>query len=440
MKLVRKHRLLAFTLVELLVVIAIIGILVGLLLPAVQAAREAARRIQCTNQLAQIGVALHSYEMAHRCLPPGTVNATGPIVNLPNGFHHSWTVQILPMLDERIAYDKLDHSQSIYNKVNFPVRSYPMRVLSCPSDNAADGIRSSYAGVYDSREVPIDVNNNGVLFLNSSVRLDEILDGTSHTLFVGEIVGLNTDLGWSSGTRATLRNCGSSINLFGSVSVPGLPPGFGGDVYVGYGGEGSYGSESESESSETNGGDGELESGDSPGGEPGDEDAVTEASLEEDGDSEDGDSEDGDSEDGDSEDGDSEDGDESYGSEGFGSDEGYGGGYGYGSYSYGYQGQSSPEEAVRETDPKASASGYQMSTQPPKQWLMIADLPEFLPKKAGRVPGTQCGGFASHHTGGANFLLGDGAVKFLSQNLDPAVLQRFGNRADKNLQYDTSNW
>src|SRR5690242_13951357 len=67
----RISRPVGFTLIELLVVIAIIGVLIGLLLPAVQAAREAARRAQCTNNLKQIGIALHNYHDAHRTFPPG---------------------------------------------------------------------------------------------------------------------------------------------------------------------------------------------------------------------------------------------------------------------------------------------------------------------------------------------------------------------------------
>ena len=71
-----------FTLIELLVVIAIIAILIALLLPAVQQAREAARRSSCKNNLLQLNVALHNYEMAHNVLPPGSIDSAGPIINL----------------------------------------------------------------------------------------------------------------------------------------------------------------------------------------------------------------------------------------------------------------------------------------------------------------------------------------------------------------------
>ena len=79
---------------------------------------------------------------------------------------------------------------------------------------------SNYAGVHHDVEAPIDVNNNGVFFLNSHLRYDDITDGPSHTLFIGEKLFDSYDLGWMSGTRATLRNTGSALNS----SLPPLPP------------------------------------------------------------------------------------------------------------------------------------------------------------------------------------------------------------------------
>lgn len=199
-----------FTLVELLVVIAIIGILVGLLLPAVQAAREAARRASCTNNLMQLGVAAHHYEFNHEHLPSGVINPDGPIINEPEGQHVSWTVLLLPYLEEQVAANKFNLEAGAYADENKDVRMHSIHVFSCPSSptitNQENEPVSDYAGCYDGQKTPIDKENNGLLFLNSKVRYSEITDGTTYTLLFGEKITERTSLNWMSGTLATLRN------------------------------------------------------------------------------------------------------------------------------------------------------------------------------------------------------------------------------------------
>lgn len=97
-----------------------------------------------------------------------------------------------------------------------------MKVFHCPTNFAPEGdvATSHYAGLQNDVEAPIDVDNNGVLFLNSGVRVDDILDGSAHTIFIGESADKTTEhwyveecnLGWMSGTRSTLRNTGARIN------------------------------------------------------------------------------------------------------------------------------------------------------------------------------------------------------------------------------------
>jgi prepilin-type N-terminal cleavage/methylation domain-containing protein/prepilin-type processing-associated H-X9-DG protein len=219
-----------FTLIELLVVIAIIAVLIALLLPAVQAAREAARRSQCINNLMQLSIALQNYESAHEVLPPGVVNDTGPIREAPKGYHYSWMTQILPYIERKNIFSHIDFSVGAYDTHNSSARDMFINVFLCPSDNGWGGTgpgSNSYAACHHPVEAPIAADNKGVFFLNSSVRYEDISDGTSQTVFLGEKLVSTTDLGWMSGTRATLRNTGTLVNgglrgmMGGSVPVDG---------------------------------------------------------------------------------------------------------------------------------------------------------------------------------------------------------------------------
>jgi prepilin-type N-terminal cleavage/methylation domain-containing protein len=232
----------AFTLVELLVVIAIIGTLIGLLLPAVQSCREAARRMGCTNNVQQLGLALHQYEFHREKFPAGVTDAAGPIKSLPEGKHVSWIVRILPYLEETALAKHFKDADGAYAAGNVPVRQTAIRTLVCPSargltvvetraDAGEEPVKvaiSNYAGCHHDVEAPIDADNHGMLFLNSAVRFKDIEDGSSRTLLLGEKLGPTygadgrlsaDDLGWVSGTRATLRNT-SALAVRYDLTVP----------------------------------------------------------------------------------------------------------------------------------------------------------------------------------------------------------------------------
>jgi prepilin-type N-terminal cleavage/methylation domain-containing protein/prepilin-type processing-associated H-X9-DG protein len=215
-----------FTLIELLVVIAIIAVLIALLLPAVQSAREAARRAQCCNNLMQMGLALQSYESAHEVLPPGVVNLTGPVLDQPKGYGFGWLTQVLPYFEMKNAYNHFNLKIGLYEPQNSTTRTNLVRSFLCPSDGGAsrDSNRiamSNYAGVHHDVEAPIAADNHGVLFLNSAVSYEDVTDGTSMTLFVGEKLNDGLDLGWASGTRASLRNTGLNVNRMPATSKKG---------------------------------------------------------------------------------------------------------------------------------------------------------------------------------------------------------------------------
>ena len=201
-----------FTLVELLVVIAIIGVMVAMTMPAIMASREAGRRNMCAANMAQIMLAMQGYDNSYEYFPPGVVNPNGPIRNEAKGLHQGWITHLLPYLDEQVVYDKIDFDESVYSKANEAVRAYWPRVLVCPSESNDVPGTSNYAGCHNNVEAPINSDNHGVLFLNSQLRRDDISDGLSHTLFTCEKRVFDGDLGWMSGTRATLRNTGTRIN------------------------------------------------------------------------------------------------------------------------------------------------------------------------------------------------------------------------------------
>jgi prepilin-type N-terminal cleavage/methylation domain-containing protein/prepilin-type processing-associated H-X9-DG protein len=139
---VRSRR--AFTLIELLVVIAIIAVLIALLLPAVQAAREAARRSQCTNNLKQLGLAVHNYLSQQNCFPPVVQNISTPVAILnadpnSNSWPLDWAASLLPQLEQQPLYNALNFSFAggdwTPNFANSTVMYTKISVMLCPSEN-----------------------------------------------------------------------------------------------------------------------------------------------------------------------------------------------------------------------------------------------------------------------------------------------------------------
>ena len=154
-----------FTLIELLVVIAIIGVLIALLLPAVQSAREAARRIQCTNNLKQIGLALHNYHDTNGVFPPGGITGDAQGNTWASGANLlSWRALVLPQMEQNNVFNSLNFSmQATGNDVN-PGADYTVWTTSvaswlCPSDgDTANGFRpnSTPDGQWPAGSAPLN--------------------------------------------------------------------------------------------------------------------------------------------------------------------------------------------------------------------------------------------------------------------------------------------
>jgi prepilin-type N-terminal cleavage/methylation domain-containing protein len=192
-----------FTLVELLVVIAIIGVLVGLLLPAVQAAREAARRIQCANNLKQMGLAVHNYADTLNSFPAGAL-LLNPAWNDQRFY---WSGQILPYLEQTALRDSIDPNQQwdVYEP-NIHAMRTGMPGFNCPSADAPEvfdqNITNRKTSTYlacasglvamETGPSPIlcDLRLDGALYTNSRTRYASFTDGLSNTMLIGECLFL----------------------------------------------------------------------------------------------------------------------------------------------------------------------------------------------------------------------------------------------------------
>lgn len=197
-----------FTLVELLVVIAIIGILVGLLLPAVQSAREAARRMECSNNLKQIGLALHNYHDTYKMFPPGWLATDGVPGN--KAYAWGWTTCIMPFMEKANIVDQIRFGkQSVYSSsadlTTRALMEQPLDGFQCPSDVAPITnnwltiatnrlLTGNYIGVHNSdhfhsaagTRAADHPERGGCFHSQGGVRIRDILDGTSNVLCVGE--------------------------------------------------------------------------------------------------------------------------------------------------------------------------------------------------------------------------------------------------------------
>lgn len=214
-----KERL-GFTLIELLVVIAIIGVLISLLLPAVQKVREAANRMKCKNNLKQIGLALHAYNTRMSSFPAGYVSGVGSGGSADDtGPGWGWASYLLDDLEQGNLRQQINFNLDIKDPLNTAARTKTLPIFRCASDEPLDpfavvnsaGVpltdgsgaqikvaHANYVAVFGQPEISANPGvSNGVFFRNSRIRVEDITDGVSNTLFIGERSGNLAKATWT---------------------------------------------------------------------------------------------------------------------------------------------------------------------------------------------------------------------------------------------------
>ncbi len=216
----------AFSLIELIVVIAILSTLVAITLSAVQRVRASAARVECQNKLKQIALAGHQYHNSHASFPPGCRTVKDPQLYM------TWLVRLLPYLEQQSLYDQCLAEFRRQPRFWLPLEGHrdiarPMPGFNCPLADRSVG-HASYVSL---REEPYPVgltwyqgvsgrnsiDRDGVLFANGVVRLAEVTDGASNTLFIGERPPSSDDIfgWWYAGVG---QNAGNSLDSFLGVA------------------------------------------------------------------------------------------------------------------------------------------------------------------------------------------------------------------------------
>jgi prepilin-type N-terminal cleavage/methylation domain-containing protein/prepilin-type processing-associated H-X9-DG protein len=218
-----------FTLIELLVVIAITGVLVGLLMPAVQKVRAAAARMECANNLKQIGIACLSYHDSYRTFPPGYVASAAYPATTPGW---GWEAFILPYLELDTLFKQIDFSQPVEAS---PAIQTIIPLFICPADIVptspstitdgtftpiAQAAPSSYAAcVGDDASDINDPTGNGVFYRNSRTRIGDITDGTSSTAMIGDRPWSQAQGIWAGAPNKAITRAGAQ-NAWPNATAP----------------------------------------------------------------------------------------------------------------------------------------------------------------------------------------------------------------------------